>query len=268
MPPSQFDVETALTPHGEGRWTTDLSASWNINDKSNGGYLLTPALRAMRELSGHSDPLTVTTHFFRPGRGGSGAEVTAELLKLGRTITTATGQVSQDGKPRLSVMAGFGDLPPPTEWQGDDSADLTIAMPDMPGPEECVDRSSLNQGIHVVLNSRAEILTVPEQPDPKQTGRSEMLGWVRFRDRRDPCTLSLPFFCDAFPPSVFTMLGAVGWVPTIELTVHIRRRPAPGWLAAHFWCDDLAAGKVIESGRLWDSTGALVAQSRQLGLLL
>ena len=63
-------------------------------------------------------------------------------------------------------------------------------------------------------------------------------------------------------------MGSVGWVPTIELTVHVRRRPAPGWVLARFECDDLAGGRMIETGSLWDSSGALVARSRQLGLLL
>jgi acyl-CoA thioesterase len=59
----------------------------------------------------------------------------------------------------------------------------------------------------------------------------------------------------------------VGWVPTIELTVHLRARPAPGWLLGQFSAEDLRDGRVIENGALWDSRGALVAQSRQLALV-
>jgi acyl-CoA thioesterase len=57
-------------------------------------------------------------------------------------------------------------------------------------------------------------------------------------------------------------------VPTIELTVHLRRRPASGWVLARFECDDVEGGRMIESGTLWDSTGAVVARCRQLGLVL
>ncbi len=261
---SQFDAETAITARPDGTWTTSLSSAWNINDNSNGGYLLTPALRAMQSLSGHPDPLTVTTHFFRPGRGDATADITAEVLKQGRTITTTAGQVIQEDKPRLTMLAGFGDVDAPAA----SSAKLSIPMPDLAPPDECTDRTSLSQGITVALNSRAEIRVQPDQPAHGASPQSDMLGWVRFRDGTEPSTMSLPFFCDAFPPSIFTLMGVIGWVPTIELTVHVRRRPAPGWLAAHFWCDDFTNGKMIESGRLWDSTGALVAQSRQIGLLL
>jgi acyl-CoA thioesterase len=57
-------------------------------------------------------------------------------------------------------------------------------------------------------------------------------------------------------------------VPTLELTVHVRRRPQPGWVQARITCDDLAGDLMIETGTLWDASGALVARSRQLGMLL
>ena len=64
------------------------------------------------------------------------------------------------------------------------------------------------------------------------------------------------------------MVGPVGWVPTIELTVHLRARPAPGWILGQFTTQDMQDGRLIEDGALWDSRGTLVAQSRQLALLL
>jgi len=108
--PGFFETETEIEPAGDGRWTAQISSAWNINDNANGGYLLTPALRAIQELTGHPDPLTVTTHFFRPGRGDQSAEISAEILKSGRTLSTASATLSQQGKPRIHVIAGFGDV--------------------------------------------------------------------------------------------------------------------------------------------------------------
>ena len=93
-------------------------------------------------------------------------------------------------------------------------------------------------------------------------------GWVRLRDGSSPTSTALPMFADAFPPALLAAVGRVGWVPTLELTVHVRRRPRSGWVQAHITCDDVAAGTMIETGTFWDSTGALVGRSRQLGLLL
>ena len=72
---------------------------------------------------------------------------------------------------------------------------------------------------------------------------------------------------DAYPP---TLVGGmeVGWVPTVELTTHIRARPAPGWLLGTFRTRFLIDGLLEEDGELWDSEGRLVALSRQLAIAL
>lgn len=261
----QFDDETMITLTGTNRWTTEISDEWSIGPNANGGYLLTSALRAAREVAGQPDPFTVTTHFFRPGIGDEQAEITAEVLKPGRTMSTVSATLAQQGKPRIHMVAGFGDLDAVTEHD----AEWTIPMPAMTPIEDCVDRRDLNQGVQINLMHRCEIRVDPAiHRDPADVERAEVLGWTRFRDGAEPDAMALPFFADAFPPTVFTRLGPIGWVPTLELTVHVRRRPAPGWLACHVWTDDVHNGKLIESGRVWDSTGELVAQSRQLGYLI
>lgn len=267
---SAFDSETAITEVGPGRWTAAISAGWNIGENPNGGYLLTPALRAAQQLAGHPDPLTVTTHFLRPGVPDAPADITAEVIKAGRTITSVQVTLSQEGSPRLTLLAGFGDLEATTAH----AAQWSLPTPNLPDPETCIDRAELTQGIPVALNERSEIRVDPATINTPNAGPSEtsapaqITGWTRFRDGTEPTALALPFFADAFPPTVFTRLGPIGWVPTLELTVHVRRRPAPGWLICDVWCDDLFHGKMIETVRIWDSQGELVAQARQLGLLI
>jgi acyl-CoA thioesterase len=56
-------------------------------------------------------------------------------------------------------------------------------------------------------------------------------------------------------------------VPTVELTVQLRARPAPGWMLGRFQTHDLSEGRLVEDAALWDSRGRLVAQSRQLALV-
>ncbi len=261
---SQFEDETAIEPTGAGLWSTRLSSSWNVGDNSNGGYALTPVLRALRESVEHPDPVSVTTHFFRPGRGDIDGEVTAEVLRAGRTLTSATGSLHQEGKTRLTVLAAFGDL----SSTRSSNKDITTPPPDLPPPEECPDRSGSDQGVDLPIMTRTDVRIHPDHAEAGGHHTAEVEGWIRFTDGTEPTSLDLPFFTDAFPPSVFSLLGMVGWVPTVELTVHVRRRPAPGWLCARFQCDDLHDGRLIESGLMWDSEGSLVAQSRQIGLLL
>jgi acyl-CoA thioesterase len=72
---------------------------------------------------------------------------------------------------------------------------------------------------------------------------------------------------DALPPTAFNGRLPVAWTPTVEMTVHLRGRPAPGWLRASCSTRFVSAGFLEEDGEIWDSSGQLVAQSRQLALL-
>jgi hypothetical protein len=49
----------------------------------------------------------------------------------------------------------------------------------------------------------------------------------------------------------------------VELTVQVRARPAPGPLQARLFSRHLTRGVIEEDGEYWDSTGQLVAISRQ-----
>ncbi len=265
----QFDTETAITAVGEGRWRTDLSAAWNIGDNPNGGYAATSSVRAMSALVDLPDPVSITTCYLRPGAGDQTGEIEAELVRSGRRSATTTASMAQDGRERLRLMAMFADL----EAEPPGSAtppSLSIPPVDLPPPDQCRPRAELAriQGVELPITSRVDVRVDPETAEPGQAGRAEVRGWIRFADGRPPDAFALPLFADAFPPAVFGLFGSVGWVPTLELTVHVRRRPAAGWVAARFRSEDLDNGMLIEDGELWDSAGHLIARSRQLALLL
>lgn len=71
------------------------------------------------------------------------------------------------------------------------------------------------------------------------SGKGEMRSWFGLADGRDPDPLSLLLAVDALPPTAFE-LGISGWVPTVELTVHVRCRPAPGPLRVSITTRNLA----------------------------
>jgi hypothetical protein len=68
---------------------------------------------------------------------------------------------------------------------------------------------------------------------------------------------------DGLPPVVFG-LGATGWAPTVELTWHMRAVPGPGPLAVAARARHVSGGWFDEEAEVWDASGRLVAQSRQL----
>ncbi len=263
MSTSAFDSETAVVARGDGRYDAHLSTSWDIGDNANGGYAMLPVLRALRAESGHADPLSITTHFLRPIQGGGDAQIDTAIVRQGRSVSVLSGALTMAETQRLTVSAVFGDID-----DDESGAAIDLPAPAIPPPEECVDRAELMQGVALPIASRVDVRVPADSAVAAPSNRAITEGWVRLADGAPPTVLSLPLFADAFPPSLFAKLGSVGWVPTIELTVHVRRRPANGWIQARFECDDLVGGRMIESGTLWDQEGRVVARSRQLGLLL
>ena len=77
--------------------------------------------------------------------------------------------------------------------------------------------------------------------------------------------------CDTMVPAAFSRLGRVVAVPTLDLTIHFRAPlppPGDGWALAVYRSGASAGGVWEEDGELWSRDGVLLAQSRQLALLL
>ena len=99
------------------------------------------------------------------------------------------------------------------------------------------------------------------------SGEPRVRGRFRLRDGEPIDTIGLVLAVDAFPPTAFNAQLPVAWTPTVELTAHVRARPAPGWLRCVFTTRFVTGGFLEEDGEIWDDTGRLVAQSRQLALI-
>ena len=270
---SDFDDDTRLTPletrpvdaGGTASFAGQVQPAWNIGANPNGGYLLALAARALQQCTPtQPDPLSITVHYLRPGLAGQPCRVDTQLLRSGRSLSTVRATLVQGGSARLELLAAMGDLGEPGAAA---PPLLTMVMPDIPPPQACPGRSAPAQGVALAILDRLDVRLHPDEALPGAAGRARVSGWIRFTDGRAPDALGCLLMADAFPPAVFGLLGAVGWVPTIELTVQLRRRPAPGWLLGQFWSHDLCDGRVVEDGALWDSTGQLVVQSRQLALV-
>ncbi len=263
-----FDTETTSEKLSDNHYQLTLVPDWNIGENPNGGYLLACLLRAMAsQVPDTPDPVAVTTHYLRPGLPSIKAELKVNVVRLGRRTATVTGTMEQDGKPRITCTATFGNLDKNTS-DDDTQPSLSITAPALPPPEECTNRSVLAQAVALPVMNRIDVRVDPKYKEHRGHDKATITGWVKFKDDRPVDLLALPLFCDAFPPAIFTLYGAIGWVPTIELSVHARSHPHPGWIKGAFTVSDLAGKLFIEDGVLWDEKDQLVARSRQLQMIL
>jgi acyl-CoA thioesterase len=244
-------------------WSGAIAEGLDIAGNANGGYLLALAARAMSAALGRPDPVTVTAHFLNPGKPGP-VSVAVEITKQGRTFGTATATLAAEDRPLLRVLGTFGDL---ADQLGPQLVDLE--PPPMPSPEQCIPVEPTDT-FPPPFMGRVELRLHPEDATflgGNPSGHARMRGWFRLRDGEVTDTIALLCAADAFPPTVFNANLPVAWTPTIELTTHVRYRPEPNWLRCRFATHFVSGGFLEEDGEIWDDTGRLVAQSRQLALV-
>ena len=251
----ELDADTAVAPDGEHRWAATVTPRWNIGDKPNGGYQMAIVARALLAEASHPDLLVVSGYFLSPPEPGP-ATVEVEPLRLGRSVSTLAARLVQDGRERLHVVATCGDLA-----AASGPTVVSAVPPPLPPPERCVaEDPRAERAVPFAFDER---LDTRFDPDGPKAGVAEVNAWARLADGRDPDALALLVVTDGLPPAVLN-LGVAGWIPTLELTVHVRARPAPGWLRARTVTRALVDGYLEEDAEVWDAAGRLVAQSRQL----
>jgi hypothetical protein len=264
---SEFDRDTAVTLRETGVYDAELSAGWTIIHAVNGGYLLAMLGRALGDALPHPDPFTVSAHYLTASRPGP-AVIRTEVIRTGRTLSTGQAslfQFEEDGTEveRIRVLASYGDLDALP-----DDVRTSAKPPAIPPMEHCLGPSD---GPAPIPGSSAITERLDIKLDPATvgwaigapSGKGEMRGWFGLADGRDADPLSLLLTVDALPPTSFE-LGLTGWTPTVELTTHVRCRPAPGPLRVSITTRNLAGGFLEEDAEVWDSSDRLVAQSRQL----
>lgn len=259
-----FDVATAVRRTEGGGLVADLDPGWDVGGGIlNGGYLLAVAGRAAVLESPHEHPVALSASYLRATEAGR-ATLTVTPGPAGRTLAHAHVVLGNAGGPCLAVQTTTATL------VADEPAWAAPPPPDAAPVENCLSAAEQAAGRvdmpDVGIRHRVETRLDPGTAGwvfGRPSGEPVMRGWVRFADGRDPDPLGLITFADALPPTIWSM-GRMGWAPTVQLQVLVRALPAPGWCLVEARAGEVAGGWLDEDYRIWDSTGRLVAQSRQL----
>lgn len=262
-----FDSETELSPSGaEGVWEGEIAEGWDTPRGPLGGYVMAILMRGL-ELAVADDERqarSVTMHFLRVPEDGP-VTVRADLEREGRSLSTVSGRLEQGGKLVGLAVGAYSkpwegpliaDLPMPEVEPADPTAKATqTGRDDAAKPPPFVGRLLMQQRFGERAFSRAE---------SGETG-----GWLGLREERPVDARAVAVLADAWFPAPWPRLSKFAPAPTVDLTIHFRSPlPVQGPLLGRFHNHYVRDGFFDEDGALWAPDGTLVAQSRQLGLLL
>lgn len=261
----EYDAHIAATRQDD-QFVADLDAGWLVGAGVNGGYLLGVVGQALAQVEPDKpDPISVSAYYLSAAVPGP-ATVRPRVVRRGRGVSTFAADLWQGDAHRITVLATYGDL-----GAVPDDIRTTATPPDLPPLADCVSNSLAPEEVRRMapVMDRFDMRFDPRHVGwavGQPSGNGELQAWFRLAEEREPDTVSLLTVVDALPPVTFD-LGLPGWAPTLELTAHVRARPAPGWLRVRHATRNVAGGMFEEDCEVWDSADRLVAQSRQLARL-
>ncbi len=274
-----FDRDTAVrrvTAAQDGRGGTraefaaEVSPDWRAGRGPHGGYLAAMLLRALIETVADAGraPRSLTIHYARAPQAAP-VSIAAAIEREGRSLSTLSARMEQDGTLIALALAAFS-----VPWSAPEIAELQ--MPQVAPPDRERASGSLHfKGAppftrHLVVQPRIGATPFSGSDEPMEIG-----SWLGLERPRPLDALSLAFFSDALFSPPFIRLRAPATTPTIDLTIHFRTAmprvavPDPEELCfARFRSGLVHEGFFEEDGLIWAADGTVLAQSRQLGIVM
>ncbi len=280
---TEFERDTAVEPLGDGRFRAHISPSWWIVMGPNGGYVAAILLRAV--VAAVDDPsrrpISATFHYLRPPVEGD-VEVEVTIERSGRSVTNVSARMTQDGRLLVLAMVALG-TPREGSLEFDETDGLPRALDGSPVPRWSeIEPAPIDPERDIPMRARYEMRWgfggVPFSGEPGAT--AETGGWLRLKESPEVDEMVLVAMSDAWMPPVFSRASEQLAVPTVDLTVHFRGRPSDvlsgpaaggeeaAWCFVRFASPVARDGYLVEHGSVWDSTGRLLADVRQLAVVM
>jgi len=255
---------------GEAVFEASVADGWKAGRGPHGGYLAAMLLRALSEALDDAAraPRSLTIHYARAPQPGP-VRISTQVERAGRSLSTLSARMEQDGRTMALVLSAFS-----VPWSGPEIDDLPLPDVEPATPDR-------EAGTAVAFGAppfTRQLVMQPRFQGAPLTGerRPMVVGaWLGLAEARPIDAPALAFFSDALIPSPFMAIGSPAAAPTIDLTVHFRTsmprvlEPDP-----HELCFAQVSSRLVhegffeEDGVVWAADGTVLAQSRQLAILL
>jgi len=262
-----YGTDLSSVPRGDGVRALEMTDRWNTPaGRPNGGYILAAMLTGLAahlDLPAGTGPRVASITYHGPPSNGP-AEIVCATVKVGRQIQTGDARLTQDGRLIAQLTASFGR-------RSGDRPSLELATPpDLPDADSLPDpREAGMPGGGIFDRVDYRLTAAPGFTLGAPSGDPVYELWQRRSDGRVPDYATLAFFCDSFIPPVFELGPDVATASlTVQLTVHFHRLPSSPWIATRLQTRHVVDGFHEEDCELWDADGHLLAQSRQLAILV
>ncbi len=267
---TRFDRYIDATPTGDGTWNINIAPDWHVTVGPNGGYIAAILLRALRCELDFPQTRTITTHFLSASTAGP-AELFTHIEKKGRTLTTATARLVQNNRTVAMAMATFGSARE-SELQ---FIDIVRPVVEDASDIPVVKRMNPAMDSHSPFRDQYDQRLAIGPLAPTFSDKARVGGWTRFRENRlfdDEAILAIS---DSWFPSIRARkTGETVHAPTVDHTVHfmtslpMEDAMIDDFVLVEFATDVAQQGYLIENGSIWSKSGLLLAQSRQLAVIL
>lgn len=277
---------------------------WSIGDAPNGGFLMMMALDAASQCTTHPDPLSCSTTFLNKADENEPVLLQVRRMMMSKSMSILHVTMRQKQVVRSEHTAIFGTLSDSNNPNiRSDGFDHSVKLPvELPPRQDCIYaspgwRKQFGKSLNIV--SQTEAYVSPASPAAKgmlrgkTTDHASVTTYLGLSNREIPSLSSMAFFNDAMFPPVLN-LTSLGWVPTLQYSVHFwNRPPVPAaletqkenppsvtkdlepvvydecFVRAKFETDYVRNSWLYTDGEIWSHDGStLLATSRQLARLL
>jgi acyl-CoA thioesterase len=277
--PGDLDRDTAVRRRdtaetGTAVFDAEVSGAWRAGRGPHGGYLAAMLLRALAETVAdpHRAPRSLTIHYARAPQPGP-AQIAVVVERRGRSLSTLSARMEQDGRLMALALAAFS-----VPWSAPEIAELPFPEVAAPDPDR-TPVAPLHPAMPPFLRNLILQRRIGGLPFSGSTAPMEVGAWLGLPGPRPLDAPALALFSDALFSPPFVRLAEPAITPTIDLTIHFRRSLTDEPLLAveldlrdlcfaRFRSTVVHDGFFEEDGVIWAADGTVLAQSRQLAIVL